>query len=376
MSDVAKDIILMFANERVMSMNFDTGSYIVDNERYLPYPLRGRIVRTPEPTGNIKYDISQMFIAANKSRDATVSWLANRTLSLSRANAKWIYNELGFNQVNTPTERLKIAIVCRAVSVLDKYWLKLDGSTTTWDNVDLKRNKLNEIIAQIALHGKSLTFQGSYTTPELTTNGVYAKAWRRHDDGMLWLYKLGNNGNFESKVEVMVSNLLDKMNVNHVKYTSGMDEGKYVCMCPCMSTEDLSILPAMEYYSYCNSNGLNFDKEVRRIDPEGFYKMCIIDYLISNRDRHLQNWGFYMDNSTFDIVSLHPLFDHNNAFDVGWMQNIDAKYQVTGKSIRESAKEAMVKVDFRFTDKIYRNDFITERQYESFVWRAKDLGLL
>lgn len=117
---------------------------------------------------------------------------------------------------------MKIAMTCRAVSVLDPYWLKFDEDPDiTWSQADVKQNPLNEIVAQVALHGKSLTLQGSLVTPELTTNGAYAKAWRRHPDGCLWLYKLGADGNTESRIEVMCSNLLDKMNVEHVHYEAG-----------------------------------------------------------------------------------------------------------------------------------------------------------
>lgn len=85
----------------------------------------------------------------------------------------------------------------------------------------MNQNPLNKVVAQVALHGKSLTLQGSMVTPELTTNGACAKAWRRHPNGKLWLYKLGANGNTESRIEVMCSNLLDKMNVEHVHYEAG-----------------------------------------------------------------------------------------------------------------------------------------------------------
>lgn len=373
---MARDVILMFGDNPVMRINYDTGVFKVLNDKMLPYPMRGKLRVAPKLTGDYSYDLAQARIAERACREATIGWFANRTLLLSRANAKWIYNALNMNQSSAPHERLKVAFVCRAVSVLDRYWIKLDGDTAAWDKVDLKRNKLNEIIAQIALHGKSLTIQGSLTTPELTTNGAYAKAWRRHEDGQLWLHKLGANGNTESRIEVMCSNLLDKMNVEHVHYEAGEDEGKYVCMCPCMSTDSLSVLPAMEFYTYCNVNNLDFDKEAIRIDKDGYYKMFIVDYLISNRDRHSQNWGFYYDNETFEIVSTHPLFDHNNAFDIEYMIDVEAQYQCTGKSIRQSAKFAMTQVKFEFIEEITRKDFITERQWESFRWRAKDLGLM
>ena len=66
----------------------------------------------------------------------------------------------------------------------------------------------------------------------------------------------------------MCSNLLDKMNVEHVHYEAGEDGGKYVCMCPCMTTDIKAILTGMEFISYCNVNGLDLDEHMFWIDGE------------------------------------------------------------------------------------------------------------
>lgn len=372
-----KAFTIMMKDIEVMRVDFAALIYEVINEKYIPYPIKGKLQPLINPA-NMKstFDMTQFVIAARKNEEAIVSWLANRVLLLSRANAKWIYNLFHFEQVGTDEQRVKIAMTCRAVSVLDPYWLKFDDDKEiTWSKVDVKQNPLNEIVAQVALHAKSLTLQGSMITPELTTNGAYAKAWRRHADNQLWLYKLGANGNTESKIEVMCSNLLDKMNVEHVHYEAGQDEEKYVCMCPCMTTESKAILTGMEFISYCNVNGKDPDTEIFALDKESIYKMWIVDFLISNRDRHGQNWGFFYDTDTMEILGCHPLFDHNNAFDIDFMRNMDAPYQFGNITMKQAALKAMKEVDFHFTAPITREDFITDRQYNSFRKRAEVLGL-
>lgn len=372
-----KAFTIMMKDTEVMRVDFDALMYEVLSEKYLPYPIKGKLQKIPAPnTIRTTYDMTQSILAARKNEEAVVSWLAGRVLLLSRANAKWIYNLFRFEQVSTAEQHVKIALVCRAVSVLDPYWLKFDDDgEISWNSVDVRKNPLNEVVAQVALHGKSLTLQGSPVTPELTTNGAYAKAWRRHEDSSLWLYKLGANGNTESRIEVMCSNLLDKMNVEHVHYEAGQDEDKYVCMCPCMTTESKAILTGMEFISYCNVNGIDPDTHMFEIDGESIYKMWIVDFLISNRDRHGQNWGFFYDTETMEILGCHPLFDHNNAFDIDFMRNMDAPYQFGEMTIRQAAVKAMEKVDFHFTAPITREDFITDRQYQSFRKRAECLGL-
>ena len=112
-----------------------------------------------------------------------------------------------------------------------------------------------------------------------------------------------------------------------------------------------------------------------RIDGESIYRMWIVDFLISNRDRHGQNWGFFYDTESMEILGCHPLFDHNNAFDIDFMRDMDAPYQFGEMTIRQAARKAMEQVDFHFTAPVGREDFITERQYKSFRKRAEYLGL-
>lgn len=371
-----KDLILMSKDTAVLQVNFDEGRYEVLNEPKLPFGLKGKLRKEyPEKETYTKYDIMQVQVISNTNNAAVTSWLAGRVLLLSRANAKWLYNALSVEQVQTDAGRAKIALLCRAVSVNDSYWVKAASEKIQWADVNIRNNPLNEVIAQIALHGKSLTLQGSLCSPEFTTNGAYAKAWRRHGDGSLWLYKKGARDNTESRIEVMVSGILDKTNVPHCHYEAGEDGGEYVCMCPAMSTEDTGILSGMDFISYCSVNGMDPEQEMRRIDSDMLYKMWIVDYLISNRDRHGQNWGFFYDLDTMEILRMHPLFDHNNAFDKEWMLDRDADYQFGGRTIREAARYAMGHTDFHFTDEITRQDFLTDRQYRSFMERAKDLGV-
>ena len=146
-------------------------------------------------------------------------------------------------------------------------------------------------------------------------------------------------------------------------------------MCPCMTTEEKAVLTGMEFISWCNVNGIDPEKRMFEIDAESIYKMWIVDFLISNRDRHGQNWGFYYDTETMEITGCHPLFDHNNAFDIDFMRDMDAPYQFGGMTVREAAVKAMREVDFHFTAPVTRADFITDRQYASFRKRAEYLGL-
>lgn len=87
--DGVRPFTIMLKDIEVMKVDFETLQYEILNEKYLPYPVKGKLRKMPDP-GGIKssYDMTQSMIAARKNEEAIVSWLANRVLLLGRANAK------------------------------------------------------------------------------------------------------------------------------------------------------------------------------------------------------------------------------------------------------------------------------------------------
>ncbi len=354
-------MILMLKDIPVLEINPDKYIFNIYREDLLPFYLKYRLdtnVRSGiledawKIIGNIRY---------------VQDFLSSRVLPLSRKNAKKIYNLYTNNQ----SDKLRVSIMCRGVSLLDNYWVTDCNSDVKWSDVSIRDNPLNEIFTQIALRGSSLSLQGSMMSPETTTNGTYAKGWKR-DNGKLYLYKKG----YESHLEVMVSNLLDIIGVNHVKYVDAEDNGEYCCKCECMTSDDVSIVDAGTIESLCNRREISFIEFTRRHYSDDLYKMWIVDYLIANSDRHSQNWGFIYDADTTDILGLHPLFDHNNAFDVELMKTPDMQYIANNNmTMREAAHYAIKRVHIQPSRSFTRNDFMTKRQYDCFMSRLNELGI-
>lgn len=372
-----KDILLMFGDIEVMLINVKRQKYKVLNNKYLPYVMKHGIVETD---GSIKgTSPAERFKAGSiilNNKDILTRWITGRTLLLSKSNMEKLYRSIGVEEMDDVSNKFEMAIACRAVSLLDKYWLKYADEKVCWSDVNIRDNHLKEIFVNEILP-ENPTLQGTIGTPDRANKGIYAKVWRREKGG-LYLYKLdGKDGN-ESRKEIIVSNILDKCNVNHVYYASAEIDGKSTSKCKCIADDKYSIVTAYDYAIYCDYANLNFEEEVLRIDADGYYKMHIVDYLISNSDRHSLNWGFFMDNDTMQLKSLHPLFDHNCAFNSGLMSDEDKEkdcYRCTGRAWGNDAKEAIKHVDFCFTALPIRSDFITDEQYDSFMKRIEELGI-
>lgn len=86
--------------------------------------------------------------------------------------------------------------------------------------------------------------------------------------------------------------------------------------------------------------GVDFSVYVEEHFLQDFAKMAACDYLFVNPDRHANNWGFFVDADTNDIVSIAPLYDHNQALISDELGNDISEliYEPTGTTIWEAAR--------------------------------------
>jgi hypothetical protein len=303
-------------------------------------------------------------------------YFASRLLSFERINAKKLYMALKLPQEQDSETRCQIALAFRNLSMTDAYWLKTGNKT--WEEMDLRRNALNESVTDVALLGKGLNIKGRPQTPEFLVQGTYAKAWVR-ENNTPYLYKASSEKGMESETEIEVSNILGCTNIPHAMYLPAEYGGKKKGLCKCanVTTDRQSLVTAAEYARYCANSNIKFEEEIMRIDKKNVSAMCVVDYLCSNADRHMGNWGFFMENSSGKIKCCHPLFDHNNAFSKEDMETYDGgESQVFGGfSKQEVAKKVVADAGIIFNRQVTEELFLDELHYETFTKRAEELGL-
>ena len=204
--------------------------------------------------------------------------------------------------------------VSLGLSLNDTLWLKPEGSTLTWNNVSLYDNDFNEVVSRFAFSGSGLNgLQLKTTSPELGTNGVLPKCWKRVDNEV-YLYKGGtsgcsNTGN-EPYSEYFASQLLNAFKpYAYVEYDLLKYHGQLVSTCGLFTCEKVGYTPVCALYSptYFEDIIAIFDNLGLRCE---FNDLMVFDALICNTDRHLNNYGFMTDNKTFSIVGMAPVFDN------------------------------------------------------------------
>ncbi len=372
--------LLMRKNMPILEFNIDSGYYNVLNAENMPIRLKSAVKTIPGKESDPQKTLS--LIASN--RDVVIDYLANRVLDLTRENAKKILDAYQLTQSQNPSDKAKIALTYHAVSMGDTYWVQNKDQSYSWEEMDPKKTPLSMILTRVALHGRSITLREKAGIPpmtaELNGKGSYAHAWIRGEDEENYFLKKSTKGGNESAIEISASNILDCFNIPHVKYEKAefeKAEGYEITKCKNMATDRLDIISAEDFYCYCNRNGKDFIKEALAIDSDTIYKMCITDYLLSNPDRHLQNWGFYEENEHGTILCCHPLFDHNNAFDESLMEDPQCGISRVFPEIsrKEAAERAIKQVPIKCFMLVQKQLFINDQAYESFMERASLLGL-
>ena len=203
--------------------------------------------------------------------------------------------------------------VTHALSLNDTFWVKETGSELRWDSVSLYQNEFDQLVSEAAFDGIISETDLSSTSPEFGTDGYYAKCWVRDAEG-IWLYKSGSGLHvIEPTSEFLVSQLAEKICPNAVHYDLEIYHDKLVSKCPLFTTEATGLAKASAVFrgeqtiprllDYCQTLGSDND----------FRRMCVLDAITLNPDRHYGNFGFLFDNQTMAIAGMAPIFDNNRA---------------------------------------------------------------
>lgn len=219
-------------------------------------------------------------------------------------------------QLDTPDGFLQIS---HALSLNDTLWVKPESSPLKWADVSLYSNQFDDIAARTAfetgLHGLEL----SSTSPEFTSEGMYPKCWRKELDAIR-LYKTGttgfSNAGLEPYSEFMSAGVAGRMQgVHTVEYGLAKFKGRLCSTCRLFTDESTGFVPAHRLFPRnvpdSMAHTLDFCRELGF--EQEFADMIVLDAVTFNQDRHLGNFGFLIDNDTFEIKSFAPLFDFNRS---------------------------------------------------------------
>lgn len=233
-------------------------------------------------------------------------WLCRRTAPMGRHFMRDLMASLGLN-MRDPEFHRKALEFSKGLSLNDVHWVVPDGYGASWDDCNLYSNEFSKSMAEIAFSGHGSRSPGEETTsPEMTTNGMLPKCWRRVKDQVL-LYKSGSETSLVAGVtrglepysEFYASQIATCLGFSHVDYNLAMYKGRLCSTCPLFTSERIGYLPAAR-----------LPNRLSVVADPIFAETFLFDALVFNTDRHLGNFGYLVDNDTNEIVGAAPIFDN------------------------------------------------------------------
>ena len=280
-----KHYTIMHENVPVLEFNKETEEVVIYDKEHLPFGLRGK----------------------NKiSAISVFEWLSDRVNNLSRTymNAVYIVRKVG-------RDKDKVIKDSSGISFTDNFWIKTRDCVANWE--ELKRLRDDNIaLNNVALTGELSDDEDMLKgfTSLFTTKGYFPKAVFGG-----YIYKLKKDAILEYPAYLIGK----QIGVNVAECSL---DGEYVKI-KIFTDYSTSLVHASELKVFFDTadeiyNILIKDINYRNI-IEQLQRMYIFNYIVANPDLHDDNYGLLYDSSTFEFKTVAPCYDHNVAFQEGFL---------------------------------------------------------
>lgn len=249
-------------------------------------------------------------------RKALDEWWTDRSIPMSRSGIREALEIL-----DVPSTEM-LLVRCYGLSLSDQYWLCPEGSGLAWEKVNFFQNEFSDDIGDVLFGANKKANLLNFSSPDNTSDGNLKKRWKIMD-GKRCLIKGGSNPFRQQPFnEVIATGIMERLGIPHVPYTLTWDKGAPYSVCEDFINENTELVPAWRIYqSQKKSNNTSvYQQFVNCCEALGIKdvvpfldRMIVLDYLIANEDRHLNNFGALRDPETLEWLGMAPVYDSGSS---------------------------------------------------------------
>lgn len=251
-------------------------------------------------------------------------WWQRRAVPVGQGKIQRILEQMG---VATPQEYL---VKNLGLSLTDHYWIKPLDMELGWEDINLFTNDFRDPVGDMQFGLELDTIHDLPTnafSPSSSTQGDLTKKWIIAD-GKRCLVKGNHGGNSQESLNEIVATLLHKKQgrVPYVFYSTMRlgDNQQIYCVCESFTSDEVELIPAIDiveskkkdnamsmyehFIHICAMHGM--DESAVRTFLE--YQI-LTDFVLTNTDRHLNNFGILRNANTLEFISMAPIFDSGNS---------------------------------------------------------------
>lgn len=255
--------------------------------------------------------------------ESVARFISSRKIPQNRSFSKKIIEETGSDSF------MGYIDISFGLSLNDSLWIVSEEKAyLNWEETNLYKNPFSERLQMVSF---GLGYEGNSPykiSPEFTTNGMLKKCWIRENDKIFLLKSNSETGfDFTSKhVEVFseyyTSQIAKIFKPNSITYDIVEFNGEFCSKCQIFTTENRGYLPITAFLTeeelkkgekILADRSYFIEKAVSIYGKENFEDLMLFDAIIGNRDRHLGNFGMIVNNKTFEVLNVAPIFDNGES---------------------------------------------------------------
>ena len=249
-------------------------------------------------------------------RAAFNDWWTDRSIPASRSGIREALETLQISNTKM------LLIRCYGLSLSDQYWICPEGSDLKWEDINFFHNDFSDDIGDILFGEKKKNGVLDFSTPDSTSDGNLKKRWKIID-GKRCLIKGGSNPFRQQPFnEVIASKIMERLGIPHVPYEVVWDKGAPYSVCEDFVSDSTELIPAWRLLqTQKKSNSVSIYKHLvdccESLEIEGVVpfldRMIVLDYIIANEDRHLNNFGALRNAETLQWLGMAPIYDSGSS---------------------------------------------------------------
>lgn len=289
------------------------------------------------------------------------AWWTERAIPSNRSGIGEVLEELSASSTKV------LLLYCHGLSLSDQYWLKPKNVSLTWSDINFFENPYSSDVGNVIFGANKHKDVLDLCSPDSTTIGDLKKRWKIID-GKRCLVKGGSNPFRQQPFnEVIAAKIMDLLDIPHVDYSVAWDQSVPYSVCEDFVTRDTELIPAWRILKALKKS--NTDSQYQHLlkccavlgiqDAVEFLdRMIVLDYIIANEDRHLNNLGAIRDANTLEWLGMAPIYDSGSSLGFDKLpQQMKSEKDVDCKPFKKRHIDQLALVtDFSWIDTNKLND--------------------
>lgn len=254
-----------------------------------------------------------------------LTWWESRAIPDSRRGIQQVLNYL------KEESNLSLMLSAYGLSLTDHYWMQPIGEELYWKDLNFFENEFSDELGSLLTDSNKVNIGANISkfSPSSSVIGEMKKKWVIQD-GTRFLMKVNVNDYGQQSVnEVIASRLHERLGwKDYIPYEieiATVEDVKVPCsLNPLFTSTELELVSAYQLvknYKIPNDTS-NYEAVIKQAVAYGMEEekvrrhleyTILTDFILTNTDRHFNNFGFLYNPVKHKIVAMAPIYDTGNS---------------------------------------------------------------